>query len=83
MGTDRTRYVPDMEPGQRVLVKAGTFQGMQGVVTAFKRNGSEPESITEVRVNVTLPAAAWPVGSCGIAPVLFTNPTVGDLECLA
>jgi hypothetical protein len=80
MSTDPSRYIRDLEPGQRVLIKTGTFRGMQGVVTKFQRGGDEPEPTTEVRVNVRLPATARPPWGCGIAPVLFTSPTVDDFE---
>ena len=80
MSTDPSRYIRDLEPGQRVLIKTGTFEGMQGWVTQFQRGGDEPEPTTAVRINVSLPAAARPPWGCGIAPVLFTNPTVDDLE---
>jgi hypothetical protein len=80
MSTDPSRYIRDLEPGQRVLIKTGTFRGMEGEVTRFQRGGSELEPATEVRVNVRLPAAARPPWGCGIAPILFTNPTADDLE---
>jgi hypothetical protein len=65
-----------------VSIKAGTFAGLQGVVAEFHRGGDESEPTTEVRVNVTLPASARPPGGCGIAPVLFTNPTADELEAI-
>jgi hypothetical protein len=82
MSADPSRHVLDLVPGQRVLIKTGTFGGLQGVVTEFRRGGNASEPTTEVSVNVKLPAAARPPWGCGMAPVLFTNPTVDDLERL-
>jgi transcription antitermination factor NusG len=74
MDTGPTRNVPDLEAGQKVIIKTGTFAGMQGLVTKFQRGGNEPEATTEVRVDVRVHGR--------IAPVLFTNPTMGELELI-
>jgi transcription antitermination factor NusG len=62
-------YIDDLQPGQRVLVKKGTFAGMQGVVTAFRAGGERP-----TKANIELTIYGRPV------PVHFTNPTVDELE---
>ncbi len=81
MNTDPSRYIRSLKPGQRVLIKRGHFGGMQGVVMKVQTGGNETERTTEVRVDVRLPATTpRPVWSNGVAPVLFTNPTVDDLE---
>jgi hypothetical protein len=54
MSTDPSRYVRDLEPGQRVLIKMGTFGGMQGVVTESRRAGDEREPTIEVRVELRI-----------------------------
>jgi hypothetical protein len=76
MSTGPSRYLLDLEPGQQVLIKAGPFRGMQGMVTTFQRDSND----TELRVDVRLPASIRAPWGCGVAPVLFTNPTVDDLE---
>jgi hypothetical protein len=80
MSTDPSRYIRDLEPGQRVLIKTGTFRGMQGVATKFQSGGDDLQLPTELRVNVSLPATARSPWGCRICPVLFTSPTVDDLE---
>jgi hypothetical protein len=52
------------------------FGGMQGVVTRFQKELNK----TELRVEVKLPAGFQAPWGCDLAPVLFTNPTVDELE---
>jgi transcription antitermination factor NusG len=59
----------DLERGQRVLIKTGTFGGMEGLVTHFRTGGELP---TVVRIELRIHGR--PV------PVEFTNPTVDELE---
>ncbi len=69
MSTDPFRYIWDLEPRQRVLIKTGPFGGMQGVVTNFRKGGELP---TVARIELRIHGR--PV------PVEFINPTVGELE---
>ncbi len=72
MDIDPTRSVPNLEPGQKVLIKTGNFAGLQGIVTGFQKRENEPEPTLEVRINVRVRGRN--------APVLFENPTESDLE---
>jgi hypothetical protein len=72
MSTDPSRYIRDLEPGQRVFIKTGTFGGMQGVVTDVRSGTGEPEPATLVYIEVRVRGRP--------APVLFTNPTAAELE---
>ena len=72
MGSNHSRPVRDLEPGQRVSIKRGTFAGMQGTVTMFKVGGNDPGSTTVLRVNVKVHGRT--------APVEFIEPTLDDLE---
>jgi hypothetical protein len=82
MNVDPSRRIQHLEPKQRVLIKTGTFRGLQGEVRMFTSSGSDDEPSTEAHVNVKLPLAAMSSWGCRTAPVSFTNPTVDDLEIL-
>ena len=68
MNTDPSRYLDDLQPGQRVLVKKGTFAGLRGVVTALERWQLPAVVRVELRIHGRQ------------VPVQFANPTVDELE---
>jgi transcription antitermination factor NusG len=70
MSADPSRVVRDLEPGQRVLIKTGSFAGLQGVVTESRTGGAEPTTV--VRIDVKARGRT--------APVEFTDPTVDELD---